>query len=116
MKKLTPWLTLALLFVLNSTLLKAENNNQPVLIDQANLETELAMVRSEEAVNTAYANALFDRLNEINEKDFSAMSASEKNDLRKEVRDIKKEQKTLDGVYISVGAAILIVILLILLL
>lgn len=116
MKKLTPWLTLALIFVLNSTLLKAENNNDPVLIDQANAETELAMVRSEQAVNTAYANALLDRLNVIDEMNMDAMTSSEKNDLRKEVRDIQKEQKTLDGVYISVGAAILIVLLLILLL
>lgn len=114
MKKLTPFL--ALLFILNSSLLKAENNIEPVLIDQANPETELAMVRSEEAVNTAYANSLLVRLNEINEMDISAMTSSEKNDLRKEVRDLKKEQKNLDGLYISVGAAILIVLLIILLL
>jgi hypothetical protein len=79
-------------------------------------EAEMAMVTSAEAVETAYANALMDRLNEINEMDKSAMSSSEKNELRKEVRAIQKEQRPTGGVYISVGAAILIVLLLILLL
>lgn len=61
--------------------------------------------------------ALNARLAEINEMDKSALSGSEKRALRKEVRTIKSELKTLNGgIYLSVGAIILIVLLLILLL
>ena len=135
MKKLTPWFALAaILFAFNSTFLKAENTIDPVSIDPAKTEltiktsaetsqailsipeAEMAMVSSVEAVETAYANALVDRLNEIKEMDMSAMSSSEKNELRKEVRAIEKEQRPSGGVYISVGGVILIILLLILLL
>ena len=63
------------------------------------------------------ARALLLRLDEINTMDKSQLSTSEKKDLRKEVRSIKKELKTMNqGVYLSVGAIIIIVLLLILLL
>jgi hypothetical protein len=135
MKKLTLWFAIAaLLFAMNPTQLKAEKEIDLASIEPAKTElgmisssetsraliaipeAEMAMVTSAEAAETAYANALLDRLNEINEMDMSAMSSSEKNELRKEVRAIQKEQRPSGGVYISVGAAILIVLLLILLL
>lgn len=135
MKKLTLWFAIAtLLFALIPTQLKAEGDidlrsNEPAKAELEMItstetskaliampEAEMAMVTSAEAVETAYANALMERLIEINEMDKSAMSSSEKNELRKEVRDIQKEQRPSGGVYISVGAAILIVLLLILLL
>jgi|GEM_PF-311533 len=72
-----------------------------------------------------------ERLEEIREMDFSEMSSAEKRDLRKEVRSINKdltayskadsqaqamaEGEQLRGVYIS-GAAIIVILLLILLL
>jgi hypothetical protein len=57
------------------------------------------------------------RLDEINNMDKAGLSPAEKSELRKEVREIKKELRNLGkGVYISVGAIILIVLLLILLL
>jgi hypothetical protein len=56
------------------------------------------------------------RLNEINAMDKSNMSASEKKVLRKEVRTIKRDIKNSGGVYVSVGALLLIIILLIVLL
>jgi hypothetical protein len=63
------------------------------------------------------AAALLVRLDQINAMDKSALSASEKKSLRKEVRSIKKELKTMNGgVYLSVGAIIIIILLLILLL
>lgn len=69
------------------------------------------------AVESAQANALLTRLGEIKAMDKSNLSASEKKQLRKETRSIKKELKALSGgVYLSVGAIVVIVLLLILLL
>ena len=56
------------------------------------------------------------RLNEIDAMDKSNLSASEKSSLRKEVRGIKREIQRDSGVYVSVGALLLIIILLIVLL
>ena len=56
-----------------------------------------------------------DRLEEIKEMDKSDLSRVEKKELRKEVRTIKADLKsTGNGVYLSVGAIIIIVLLLIL--
>ena len=72
------------------------------------------------ATNTtdaAQADALIARLDEIKAMDKSSMSFSEKRNLHKEVRTIKEQLKDIGGgVYLSVGAVILIVILLIILL
>jgi hypothetical protein len=66
---------------------------------------------------SAEANRLLLRLNEIKAMDKSKLNASEKKNLRKELRSTKERLKTISGgVYISVGAIILIVILLVILL
>lgn len=63
------------------------------------------------------SEVLLSRLNEINAMDKSTLSASEKKELRNETRSIKRELKQVGGgVYLSVGAIILIAILLIILL
>jgi hypothetical protein len=68
-------------------------------------------------VESAEANSLKARLDEIKEMDKSNMSSSEKKSLRKEVRSIKSQLNELGGgVYLSVGAVIIILLLLILLL
>lgn len=60
---------------------------------------------------------MINRLTEIDAMDKSTLSASEKRVLRKEVRGIKREiQRADNGVYISVGALLLVIILLIVLL
>ncbi len=65
----------------------------------------------------AASTVLINRLNEIDALDKSTMNATEKRALRKEVRTIKKELSTSGGgVYLSVGALLLIIILLIVLL
>ncbi len=57
------------------------------------------------------------RLEEIKGMDKSGLSSSEKRSLRKEVKSIKKEMKVVGGgVYLSVGALIIVILLLILLL
>jgi hypothetical protein len=59
---------------------------------------------------------LQNRLEEIKAIDKSTLSKEEKKALRGEVKAIKKEMKTISGgVYLSVGAIILIVLLIILL-
>jgi hypothetical protein len=68
-------------------------------------------------VASAEAKALLNRLDEINAMDKTGLSRPEKKLLRKEVRSIKSELKTLNGgVYVSVGAIIIILLLLIILL
>lgn len=70
-----------------------------------------------EPVESEVANTLKSRLNEISQIDRSNMTRLEKKELRKEVRAIKSELKNLNGgVYLSVGAIILIVLVLILVL
>ena len=65
----------------------------------------------------AEAKALLLRLDGIKAKDLSKLEASEKKELREEVKSIKHELRSLGGgVYLSAGAIILIVILLIILL
>ncbi|RAW02704.1 hypothetical protein [Pseudochryseolinea flava] len=56
------------------------------------------------------------RLEEIKSMDHKSLSAAEKRALRKEVRAIKKEMAQISGgVYISVGALLLIILLILLL-
>lgn len=67
---------------------------------------------------SAEAQVLINRLEEIKTMDKSDMKSSQKRVLRKEVRSIKKTLTEMKGggVYLSVGAIIIIVLLLILLL
>lgn len=56
------------------------------------------------------------RVDEIKTMDFSTMSNDEKKDVRMELKDMKEEAKRAgSGVYISVGAIIIILLILILL-
>jgi hypothetical protein len=66
---------------------------------------------------SAEVNTLVMRVNEIKEMDKSKLNASEKRDLRKELRATRNRLKEISGgIYISVGALILIIILLVVLL
>lgn len=55
------------------------------------------------------------RLVEIRNMDKTNLNSSEKKELRKEVKDLRKESRK-SGIYLSVGAIIIIILLLILLL
>ena len=86
---------------------------------QLNAENEPLTSAENSAMNIELAETeyLLLRLDEINEMDKSALIFSEKRELRKEVRSINKELKQRSGgIYLSVGGAILIILLLILLL
>jgi Ribonuclease G/E len=106
MKKLTLCIMTALLLL---AFVPMQLNAEPETYTSPKATTEVMMTLEE--------TALMDRLEEINAMDKSDLSSSDRKELRKEVRDIKKELKERSGgVYISVGAAILIVLLLILIL
>ncbi len=84
---------------------------QPVHIQAAanSASSTLVVAKSTEA------EALLTRLHNINEMDKSNLSSSERKHLRVEVRTIKNHLKDIGGgVYLSAGAIILVVILLIL--
>lgn len=85
-----------------STELKAGSEVRPV----AKMSTEIP--------ESPRAKSLLTRLDEINAMDKSKLTSSEKKQLRKEVRSTKRELDELGGgIYISVGAIILILVLLI---
>jgi hypothetical protein len=71
-----------------------------------------------QTTQSAEVRFLSARLAEIKAMDMSKMSSLEKKQLRKEVRTIKGNKKTVGngGIYLSVGAVIIIVLLLIILL
>lgn len=76
--------------------------------------TSLVVTKAPEPVESVEAKALITRLDEIKEMDKSKLNSTEKKDLRKEVKSIKRELKDISGgVYISAGALIVILIILI---
>jgi hypothetical protein len=79
--------------------------------------SSLVVTKPPEPAESAEAKALILRLDEIKAMDMSELKASEKKEMRKEVRSIKRELREVGGgVYLSVGALIIIVLLLIILL
>ena len=106
MKKLTLFLmATCLLFVV------------PVIPLEADTESASTSKSSTMDIESAETEELLLRIDEINEMDKSELISSEKRELRKEVRSINKELKQRQpGIYMSVGAAIIILLLLVLLL
>ena len=71
-------------------------------------------VKTQSSSQSAEAQVLINRLEEIKSMDKSTLSSSDKKVLRKEVRSIDNRLRELGGgVYLSVGAVILILVLLI---
>ncbi|MCX2478840.1 hypothetical protein OQY15_07025 [Pedobacter sp. MC2016-15] len=65
----------------------------------------------------AQLEKITNRVEEIKAMDKSNMSKAERKELRKELREMKKEARAMGGgVYLSVGAIIIIILLLILIL
>lgn len=101
MKKLLTIFTIAVLSLLfNPILVRAEkvSPNKPI----------------ETTLSDKEVKVMLSRIDEIKAMDKSTMSTSEKKELRKEVKAIKGTLAA-GGVYISVGAILIIVLLLILL-
>jgi Flp pilus assembly protein TadB len=57
-----------------------------------------------------------ERVTEIKEMDKSELTSEDRQELRSELKDLKKEAKAANGVYLSLGAIIIIILLLILIL
>ncbi|EAZ81705.1 hypothetical protein [Algoriphagus machipongonensis] len=78
--------------------------------DSKNEKTELTEAQKKRAVEMQA------RLDEIKAMDFKSMTKDEKKEIRMELRDMKKEAKAAgNGIYISVGAIIIILLLIIIL-
>jgi len=97
---------------------------------QMNAETKNSkkLTATAVALKTKEINTMIVRLKEIKAMDFSTLKPVERKELRKEVRSIRHELRSTEnstyvatthngrGLYISLGAAIIIVLLLILIL
>lgn len=79
--------------------------------------TTKAIAKTERTANSSVAAAaLINRLHEIQAMTKKDLTASERSSLKKEVKGIKQELKQMEGgIYISAGALILILILIIIL-
>ena len=92
---------------------------QPLQINASNSVAKSSLVMTNQLDSTE-AKVLLLRLNEINEMDKSKLNSSEKKILRKEVSTIKyqleEQQGRHGGVYLSFGALVIIILLLIILL
>ena len=59
---------------------------------------------------------MVNRVEEIRKMDYTALSKQERKNLKQELRAIKHEFKAIQGIYFSIGALIIIILLLILIL
>lgn len=93
----------ALLFAMTLTLMvPAFANNNPV-------------VPTNETPKEVLAKQIKTRLMEIKTMDKSDMTKAEKKELKKEVKDLRAQARS-QGIYLSVGAIIIVILLLILIL
>jgi hypothetical protein len=79
--------------------------------------TSLVVTKPPEPAESAEAKALVTRLDEIKAMDMSKLKSTEKKELRKEVRTIKRELKDISGgIYVSAGVLIVVLIILLVIL
>ena len=105
MKKLPFYLMIMVLSigVLPTTMFASEKKSTAIVTNSLEMPAEVKV--------------MFNRLEEIKAIDRSSLNSSERKALRKEVRTIKADLKTTDnGVYFSIGAILIILLLLILIL
>jgi len=79
--------------------------------------SSLVVTKPPEPAESAEEKALVTRLDEIKAMDMSKLNSTEKKDLRKETRSIRRELKTISGgIYVSAGVLIVVLIILVVLL
>lgn len=71
---------------------------------------------AKEEVLPVEVQQMVDRVYEIKAMDFSTLTVTEKKELKQELKGIKHDLKAVTGVYFSIGALIIIILLLILIL
>ncbi|MGW8123434.1 hypothetical protein ACV07N_12310 [Roseivirga echinicomitans] len=106
MKKLSIYITFGILFLMFvPSHINAAPKNDPVINDSVETLTHEEM------------QAMVVRLNEIKDMDKSSLTRTERKELRKEVRTMKKDIRESGGggLYISSGAIIIILLLIIIL-
>lgn len=106
--KINRSLIFALCFFLGTSLALANPEEEKLTKENINLKSEAEI--------EARMETLKDRVEEIRAMGFVSMSRAERKTVRKELKEIKKEMGLDDKFTISVGAAIIIVLLLILIL
>jgi len=78
-------------------------------------KAEIVPTRSATLTNSPLSDSkLINRLDEIRAMDKSKMNSAEKKALRKELRETKAQARNSSGIYISVGALLVIIIILLL--
>ena len=107
MKKIQLVTMFLLLFVATPAIKASAKSNDPVKERVANMT---------EAEKRARAEEIKQRVYEIKAMDKSNLTRAERKELRKELREMKKEARAVQGIYLSVGAVIIIILLLILIL
>lgn len=115
-------LAFSLAFLIMGGTLQAQyygtENNDKVALQQSmeaeNSELEMEAAALADCEREAENELLLARLNEINDLDKSDLTHAEKRALRTEVKTIEAEMAANGGIYISVGAIIIIILLLIL--
>ena len=87
------------------------------LISKASVNPGLTSVLHRDKIEKKHSDSLLSRLSEIKEMDKSVLNNSQKKELRNEVRSIKKSLiHGSGGIFLSVGAILVIALVLILLL
>jgi hypothetical protein len=95
--------------------LTAVNSHAAVIDDKRPKKEKVAEMTKEQ--KAARLEAIKDRVNEIKAMDKSELSKADRRALKKELKEMNKEARTMSGgVYLSVGAIIIIILLLILIL
>ena len=105
----TQLIAVTFLFMLN-----AGTVNASIIADKPSKERTNELTKEQKA----RIDALKRRVEEIKDLDRSKLSKGERKDIRKELKEMNKEAKAIQGkgVYLSIGAIIIIILLLILLL
>lgn len=105
------FIVIALVFTFSTTMVFASNSD---LISET--EKKAVTVKTETKLTDAEIERITKRVEEIREMDKSDLTASEKNELKSELKEMKKEVKKGGGtIYIGGATLLLIIILLILL-
>lgn len=99
-----------MIFAMSSTLVTASETAK-----KATIETTAVLNKTEKKLTAEEIAVLTARVDEIRNMDKSAMTSTEKRELRKEVKGIKENvRKSGEVIYISGGALLLIILIIIL--